>query len=205
MSLAFGIVPPEHIDSVVAFVKPRKMACSVYGAQYLLEGLYLAHQDQYALDLMLSQDDRGWLNMIKVGSTMTMEAWDMKYKPNADWNHAWGAAPANIITRWMWGIKPLTPAFDLIQIHPQLADLQHCSITAPTTKGPVKCDYKRISTEQYYYSVTLPPDTRGQFVIPEMGNCKITLNNESISDDCDSINLQPGKNIIEIKTTCLSG
>jgi len=31
-------------------------------------------------------------NMIKNGSTIAMEAWDMKYKPNSDWNHAWGAA-----------------------------------------------------------------------------------------------------------------
>ena len=34
--------------------------------------------------------------MIEVGSTMTLEAWDAKYKPNLTWNHAWGAAPANI-------------------------------------------------------------------------------------------------------------
>lgn len=39
---------------------------------------------------------RSWWNMIRSGSTMTMEAWDMKYKPNSDWNHAWGAAPANM-------------------------------------------------------------------------------------------------------------
>ena len=29
--------------------------------------------------------------MIRVGSTITLEAWDNKFKPNQDWNHAWGA------------------------------------------------------------------------------------------------------------------
>ena len=46
---------------------------------------------------------------------MTLEAWDLKYKPNADWNHARGTAPANIIARYMGesvrrhpGLKPST-------------------------------------------------------------------------------------------------
>ena len=38
--LALGLVPEERVASVVEFVKSRGMACSVYGAQYLLEGLY---------------------------------------------------------------------------------------------------------------------------------------------------------------------
>ncbi|NSW95396.1 MAG: acetylglucosamine-6-sulfatase, partial [Bacteroidales bacterium] len=40
MPLAFGLVPPENLDRVIDFIKSRGMACSVYGAQYLLEGLY---------------------------------------------------------------------------------------------------------------------------------------------------------------------
>ena len=62
------------------------MACSVYGAQYLLEGLYFAGEADYALELMTSTSDRSWWNMIQSGSTMTMEAWDIKYKPNSAMN-----------------------------------------------------------------------------------------------------------------------
>ncbi|WFO15975.1 family 78 glycoside hydrolase catalytic domain [Cellulophaga baltica 4] len=40
LPLAFELVPEEHVESVTAFVKTRGMACSVYGAQYLLEGLF---------------------------------------------------------------------------------------------------------------------------------------------------------------------
>lgn len=89
-ALAFDVVPDAHKASVVAFIKSRGMACSVYGAQYLLEGLYNAGEAGYALQLMTATHDRSWWNMIKIGSTITLEAWDMNYKPNADWNHAWG-------------------------------------------------------------------------------------------------------------------
>ena len=51
--LAFGLVPIEHQKSVIAFIKSRGMACSVYGAQYLLEALYLGNEDHFALDLRI--------------------------------------------------------------------------------------------------------------------------------------------------------
>ncbi|MEP7052231.1 MAG: hypothetical protein ABJB12_17835, partial [Pseudomonadota bacterium] len=86
--LAFGLVPADRQARVVAFLKSRGMACSVYGAQYLLEGLYQAREPDLALALLSSHTDRSWNNMIQVGSTITLEAWDAKYKPNLDWNHA---------------------------------------------------------------------------------------------------------------------
>ena len=111
MALAFDLVPDENLKSVIDFIKSRGMACSVYGAQYLLEGLYKYGENDYAFSLLTATNDRSWWNMIRTGSTITMEAWDMKYKPNSDWNHAWGAAPANIIPGYMWGIAPATPGF----------------------------------------------------------------------------------------------
>lgn len=93
-ALAFGLVPKNDIEKVTVFIKTRKMACSVYGAQFLLEALYDNHQDNYALALLNATTQRSWYNMIRTGSTITMEAWDKLYKPNLDWNHAWGKVGA---------------------------------------------------------------------------------------------------------------
>jgi hypothetical protein len=198
MPLAFGIVPEIHLKTVVDFVKSRKMACSVYGAQYLLEGLYEAGEGQYALDLMRGTDDRSWWNMIKVGSTIAMEAWDMKYKPNSDWNHAWGAAPGNIISRQMWGITPKVLAFELIQIKPQLGDLKHCSITVPTIKGAVKASYKRIGTRQQNYEIELPANVGGELIVQDVGEAVVTVNGQKVNPVFQSIRLEPGMNRVEI-------
>ncbi len=110
-ALAFDVVPETRRQSVVAFVKSRGMACSVYGAQFLLEALYLNDEAEAALDLMVAQHDRSWWHMIELGSTMTWEAWDWRYKNNLDWNHAWGTAPVNIIPRFLWASAPSNPAF----------------------------------------------------------------------------------------------
>ena len=98
-ALTFGLIPDKNIESVVNYVKEKNMSCSVYGSQILLEGLFDYGGDQHGIDLMAAKTERSWYNMIRYGSTITMEAWDKRYKPNLDLNHAWGGAPANIIVR----------------------------------------------------------------------------------------------------------
>jgi hypothetical protein len=139
------------------------MACSVYGAQFLLEGLYEAGAADYALDLMRSTGERSWWNMIRVGSTVTMEAWDMKYKPNSDWNHAWGAVPANIIPRFLWGIQPVEPGFQRVRIRPQMGDLEHSRILMPTLLGPIAGRFECKSDGSKVYEITLPGNMHGIF------------------------------------------
>ena len=200
MALAFGIVPPEQIQSVTRFVKSRGMACSVYGSQYLLEGLYRYQEGKYALDLMRATNDRSWWNMIKSGSTITMEAWDMKYKPNSDWNHAWGAAPANIIPRCLWGIRPKTPGFGSATIQPQMGDLKFCTIKTPTLQGQIKGEYHRVSNKLKTFSIELPPGMTGDFTVVQSHGEVILLDGKKMDPSARSIALKPGRNKIEIKS-----
>lgn len=166
MALAFGLVPDDYKKSVIGFIKSRKMACSVYGAQYLLEGLYKAGEADYAFELMTSKSDRSWWNMIRTGSTITLEAWDMKYKPNSDWNHAWGAAPANIIPGYMWGIMPAKPGWEKATIKPRLGKLTESRITVPTIRGNIVAEYSKKGSSGYY-RITLPGNMDCDFITDE--------------------------------------
>jgi hypothetical protein len=167
--LAFGLVPAGRIPAVVTFIKSRGMACSVYGAQYLLEALYAAGEADYAAGLMAGRTGRSWGHMIyDLSSSITLEAWDIQYKSNLDWNHAWGAAPANIIPRRMFGIEPLEPGFAKVAIRPQTGKLPSAAITCPTIRGPVSVNVTRTSA-RYDVNVTMPSNTIGRVWIPKMG------------------------------------
>lgn len=139
--LAFGLVPAERRAAVVHFIHSRiaaneGMPCSVYAAQYLLEGLFEAGDVDTALDLMTA--DHGWMNMINLGSTLTTEAWNFENKPNMDWNHAWGAAPGNLIPRFVLGVQPLSGGYEHILVQPQLGKrLTYAQGVVPTIRGPV--------------------------------------------------------------------
>jgi alpha-L-rhamnosidase len=167
-ALAFGLVPKENIKSVVTFIKSRGMACSVYGSQYLMEAIYNAGEDEYALNLITSVNDRSWYNMIKSGSTITMEAWDMKYKPNSDLNHAWGAAPANIIPGFLWGIAPAEPGFAKAIIKPQTGTLKYSKVMVPTIRGSIIAEF-RVKGNSKEYSITIPANMKCDFISPGTG------------------------------------
>ena len=164
MPLAFDLVPEKHIKTVTDFIKTRGMACSVYGAQFLLEGLYKAGESDYAYDLLTATDDRSWWNMIRSGTTITLEAWDLKYKPNLDWNHAWGAAPANIIPGHIWGISPAEPGYAKAVIKPQLGNLSFCKTEVPTIRGNIKAEFK-FSNDSKKYSINVPANIECEFLI----------------------------------------
>jgi alpha-L-rhamnosidase len=191
MVLAFDIVPEENRKTVIQFIKSRGMACSVYGAQFLLEGLYKAGESDYALSLMTSTHDRSWYNMIRSGSTMTMEAWDMKYKPNSDWNHAWGAAPANIIPGFMWGIRPAAPGYSKAVIRPQLGNLTYSQISVPTIRGNIVAEFSK-SGKSAEYMIIIPANMECDFTIDTVNNLTITQGGKKIKNRI--IKLHPGTN-----------
>ncbi len=156
--LAFGLAPGERRDAVVRFVESRGMACSVYGAQHLLDALYRNGRDRYALELMTARHDRSWGNMIRCGTTITAEAWDLRYKKNLDWNHAWGAAPANIIPRFVLGVRPLEPGFRKVLVHPQPGGLQEIAGTVPSPHGPIAVSLATGASGKRRLVVDIPGD-----------------------------------------------
>lgn len=91
--LAFGLVPAERRARVAQWLGARGMKCSVYAAQYLLEGLFENDEATQAIALMTATGDRSWRHMVESGTTITWEAWDQRYKSNQDWTHAWARRP----------------------------------------------------------------------------------------------------------------
>ncbi|MFT7482974.1 MAG: alpha-L-rhamnosidase, partial [Oceanospirillaceae bacterium] len=199
-ALAFGVVPESRQESVVDFIKSRGMACSVYGSQYLMEALYNANEADYALELLTSTTDRSWYNMIRIGSTVALEAWDMKYKPNADWNHAWGTVPANIIPRNMWGIAPVVPGGAILSIKPQLSTLQKSEITVPFIRGNVVARYEKRGRNNEFYHIELPANVSANFAMRFSAQKEVTVNGKKANTSFGMLQLSPGINTIEIKT-----
>jgi len=176
-ALAFGLVPAPKVAQVVAFIKSRGMACSVYGAQFLLDALYAAGAAEYALSLMTATHDRSWAHMCyTVGSTITLEAWDNRYKENQDYNHAWGAAPANLIPRQLMGIQPLTPGCSRMRIKPQPGSLSHATLQTPIPQGPITLAYARPGG-RWRVEVALPDGVAAELWIPEPGRSRVCLSN----------------------------
>ncbi|MCQ2249473.1 MAG: alpha-L-rhamnosidase [Bacteroidales bacterium] len=164
--MSMGVMPDSIMPKVSRLVLQKGMACSVFGAQFLLDALYdYEYQDQ-ALALLADTSSRSWYNMIRMGSTITTEAWNDEVKDNMDWNHAWGASPANIITRRLMGIRPLEPGFSRVEIRPQTSSLSHAHIKSPTPRGPVTVDVSSVGKNEKMLTVTIPPNMTAEIYVP---------------------------------------
>jgi len=143
LALALDLAEEGDRKGLADFIVSRGMKCSVYMAQFLLDACFRSGRAQYAIDLMRSEGPRSWLNMLKQGSTISMEAWSNADKPNQDWNHAWGAAPANVIPRRLCGIRPTAPGFTEFVVDPQPGDLAAFHCVQPTPHGAVVLDWDK--------------------------------------------------------------
>lgn len=178
---AFGLTPEKYIPKVNSFIQSRGMACSVYGSQFLMDAVYDGNNPEYGLELLTSTAERSWYNMIRVGSTISLEAWDNKYKPNQDWNHAWGAAPANVIPRKLMGIEPLEPGFRKIRIKPQPASLEYAEIKCPTIRGDVLMSFKNKPQQSFSMNLTIPANTTADVYLPFWSKTqKVSMNGSPV-------------------------
>lgn len=139
-----------------------KIRMSVYGAFFLLMGLYRAGHGDRATRMLLDPADtlgeRTWAYMLHrsvgegtglpfgtpdgdgraLGATVTTEAWNSRNKPNMTYSHPWGAAPAAAIVQGIFGIEPTEPGYRRFTVHPQPGDIQNASLSLPTASGVIR-------------------------------------------------------------------
>ena len=142
--------------------------------------------------------------MIRCGSTITMEAWDKRYKPNLDLNHAWGAAPANIIVRKMMGVEPISPGAKKIKIHPKIGDLSYVRLKTSFISGDVLVSCKQ-SQKNFTLEVGIPGGVKADLILPANKGAQRIYHNGSILDlkiinnEYHLSEVSAGKHLIEIK------
>ena len=178
--MAFDMVPAKNNKAVIDFIRSRGMACSVYGAQFLMDAIYNAHDADYGLQLLSSTAERSWYNMIRAGSTISLEAWDNKYKPNQDWNHIWGAVPANAIPRKLMGVEPLEPGFRKIRIKPQPSTLTYAELTMPTIRGNVMVSFNNTPSVKFELEIVIPANTIAEVWLPLLDRKQLLIMDDTV-------------------------
>ena len=178
--VAFDLEPAEKSESIAKWMAGRGMKCSVYAAQYFMEALFENGQSAAALKLMTADNDRSWKHMLDSGTTISWEAWDLKYKPNQDWNHAWGAAPANLLPRYVLGAEAIQPGWGLASIKPHTGDLTFAKGKVPTPRGPILIEWTIDPT--FKMKIKLPADVSAHFDLPASITSSAVLVNGSKVD-----------------------
>lgn len=185
-ALTYGVYRNSKMaDKMAAYLKKdRRIKMSVYGAYFLLDGLYSTDNGAYATELMTEKDTevgaRTWAYMLKKSNaTITTEAWNIKNKDNMTFSHPWGAAPANLIATGIFGIRPTTPGFSTFQIKFQPGNIKKASISVPSSIGNICAEYKSKSYNQLISArVKIPPNAKAKVYLPSEKKVKFVSVNE---------------------------
>jgi len=102
----------------------------------------------------------------------------LKYKNNLDWNHAWGAAPANLIPRWILGVQPLKPGFEEILISPHPGGLDWARGRVPTIRGTVFVEFLK-KNNCFELEVEIPANVKARVKVP--AGEKVFLDDSEVS------------------------
>ncbi len=204
--VAFGLAPESNYPEIREFLISRGMACSPGMSMYLFDALYKMGAEDYSLELITNETDRSWMNMIRFGTTVTSEAWDLKYKRNMTWNHAWGAIPAYVITRNILGIEPLEPGFRKVLIKPQPGSLERAEIKSPTIRGPIHAKFNREPEGIFNMELVIPANTNARVMLPlpDKDDFTVLMNGREIPVvvEGESVlvdNLMAGKYLLELR------
>lgn len=110
-------VPPDRIAGVLDHVVHCGLSCSLYSAFYYLDTLFRYGRSELAYSYLVREGRNSWLDMIQHGLTITSEYW---YEPKTRMSlaHPWGASPAYLITRYVFGIHTLKPGWKEYAIQP---------------------------------------------------------------------------------------
>jgi alpha-L-rhamnosidase len=140
-ALRFGLVPEDRVPRCLAYLKKRGMSCSVYGAQFYLDTLFMHDEAELGVSLMTSDGPCSWIEMMNHGAVATTESWLHNAKPNMSWVHPWGASPANVITRHLFGLRPVRPGWSEFVFEPKPGGLKHGRLRITTPRGPVEAGF----------------------------------------------------------------
>lgn len=152
---------------------------SVYGAYFLMEALYGAGFGNYATALLADDGStpgvHSWAASLAAKDiTIAPEAWYVEEKSNMTFSHPWGSAPASLIARCMFGIRPTSPGFRTFQIRPLVGDLSYATIRVPTVKGTIRVSLGQ-NSEAYELEVTIPANTVADIYVPVLPGGTQTL------------------------------
>lgn len=155
---------------VESLKEDNQIKMSVFGAYFLLQGLYDNEAGDYATQLLLSQEDNDhtWAYMLKKNdATITTEAWSPQVKDNMTYSHAWGASPACFIVNGIFGIKPIKQGFEEFQIKIQPGKLENAEIKVPTIKGSIEVAYELKQNKMLAkIRIVVPSNTTAYVMLP---------------------------------------
>ncbi len=163
------------------------MSCSVFCAQFALQGLTNAGRADASIRMMTSTAQRSWLHMIELGAGAVMEAWDPALKSNTSFSHPWASSPVVNVTKGIFGLAPAAPGWSRFTVAPQPGTLGQASLRTPTVRGEVAASFTNTAEDGIVLQLTAPANTVAAVTLPRVlgGRDEIVVDGTAVPTTVD--------------------
>ncbi|WP_342807852.1 family 78 glycoside hydrolase catalytic domain [Alteromonas sp. M12] len=204
LGLAYDLFPVEKrdlaLEKLIELIREADshLRTGFLGTPLLTKVLQDAGRSDVIYELLFKESYPSWFYSINNGATTTWERWNSYsledgFNPqgmNSLNHYAYGT-----VSRWFYegilGITPAKPGFSHIRIAPQFGhELSQAKGGYITPQGEVKVDWT-IKNEQLIMNVIVPKNTTADFVLPQVSNLTMALNEKSTALN-KLTNLGPG-------------
>ena len=176
LALAFGLVPAEQRDAIIAnlvddiMVKHNgHLSVGLIGMQWLMQTLTDIGRPDVAWTIATQTTRPSWGYMLSKGATTIWERWDYDTR-DPGMNSEALLIQAGNLDAWFYetlaGIRPAAPGFKKILIQPTVVgDLTWVKAHFDSPYGRIVSDWK-IEGNQLTMDVTVPANTTATIVVP---------------------------------------
>lgn len=166
---------------------------SIYMERYAIEALLLMGYSEDALCRMKSKFE------FELNSSYTT----LPESFGEDSNHGWGAWPIAITGKYVSGIYPLKPSYEVFSVKPQLGGLKHLHTSVPTVRGTIELEI-HCDRNEFSLRLVVPDHTEAWFDLScselsdKMVNLeRIRLNGNALNPIGKQLHLPPGTWLLE--------
>ena len=143
LPLFFGLAPTEAKNTIVDLIREKRLSCGVYFSYFLMKALAKVQEYQLIFDIITSESEHSWGNMLKEGATTCFEAWGKDQKANTSLCHAWASAPIPVLIEDIIGLKPAKPGWEEISFSPQIPEgMDEFELKIQVKTGKILLEYK---------------------------------------------------------------
>lgn len=122
LPLLFGIAPADSVDAILSLISRKRLSCGVQMSYFLLKALSVHGKTDLIYELIMCEDERSWVNMVREGATSCFEAWGKEQKWNTSLCHGWASAPIPVLIEDIIGLKPNKPGWTEIKFAPRIPE-----------------------------------------------------------------------------------
>ncbi|MBD3375776.1 Bacterial alpha-L-rhamnosidase [candidate division KSB1 bacterium] len=192
LAVVAGLVPSRHFTQVRRVLMQQHHA-SPYMEKYVLQALFMMG---YTDDALSRMHDRYQPMVISELSTL-WEGWGIGDQGfgGGTANHAWSGGPLTLLSKYVAGVEPVMPGYEMFHVHPHLGNsIKNVNCRVHTVRGFINLEIEK-QTMMLSMILQSPLNTRALVSIPiPQGR---VLNNIKVNDQIVYHSQQEGESLLE--------